>query len=1621
MNRSLSLYALFILLFFVTVAGRSQKLNDRRFPFEYPSATRANDSVMVSRIPELDVPESRLRTLLPMSVDNSTNEYWPGQLDQMQFYTCQQYAGVAYTFGYEYSRLINHPGWYWENRFPAHYTWNFLNQGGRYTGANFLHSFDIIRQQGHMTCSYYGADTAGFYLGWKSGYDNYYSGMPHRLKNVYTIPINNATGINTLRHYLYDHLDGSATGGVACFTTESYFNDAHLPSGTPEAGKSVQIFWYSLPDHGLCIVGYNDSIRYDVNNDGQYTNNIDINGDGIVDVKDWEIGGFKFANSWGTWWGDGGLCYVLYSAMGSNYEAGGVWNNKVFIVQADTGYQPLLTMKVKIDYNKRQRIRLIAGISTNVSAVVPEHTISFPIVNFQGADHVMSGFDDNPGSNAVELGLDVTPLLNWFPATGTARLFIGVEERDPDHSGSGTIMQGSFLSYTQGVQEFTATTSAVNILDNDLTLVSAIATVNTSRVQITTNELPPYQPGHHFEIQLGASGGTMPYTWTIHQNYSKQPFTATIPANNGTQLTKISDLRPYAIKALPFSFPYYGIMHDSIYINFNGFVSFEPDALTAPYTTDELAMLRMFPLISPAFSQYLTYIQSKNDGVFYHADANSAVIWWKASVLGHESNSNNNFALILYPDGRFEFRYGAMNDGPILPTIYTGISKGDNQDYDVEAQWRADTLAGHATRFLPTPNPSGIRMLPNGVLVVTHTDTTQIYSIPVRVTDEENLFDSRLLTVSTGLSITQEVVSGDDGEFRYGVPAHLKLTLVNTGSTVMNNVVIRLQSMDSSCEVTDSLVTVPVLNPGEPLILPQVFNFALTQRLPGGYLVRFALHAQKGTRFWHKILDIPVSVSVHQPWVAFHSYVINDADGKLSTGETVNLNMTMINSGDQPAANVNVTLSCSSPYITLIDTLAYFGNFTAGEIRTIENAFTIQAANNIPDGTAIPFTLTANDGIITWTSTFNISPSAPAFTIGGMIINEIPPPSAPGNTNGVLDPGDVADLVIATTNSGGFHAANSLGTLTCSSAYITINVGSFSFGDIAAGATMDAIFNVSVSPDTPINTPVTFTYTVTSGLYTAQKQFTKKIGLVIEDFETGDFSRFPWNFGGNKPWVITNIGPFEGVYSIKSGFITDNLYSDVILQRNVTIPDSISFFYKTSSEEGYDYLKFFIDGTSVAQWSGETPWTRAAFPVTVGNHTFKWQYIKDSGVSSGSDCAWIDYIGLPSIVPVGVNVSGTITYPNTVNTPLADVTVKLKNGIGAVIKTTTTNTSGIYTFTTVPPGSYSFEVTTTKPWGGVTAADALLYRKHIASIAPLAGIYLASGDVNGSGSLTAADVLLVKKRIATIINTFPVGNWFFNHTLFTVGTTNVTKDFNGIVYGDANGSYIPTGNKSVIPHQGVVALGLVSGGKHEITIPVHLTSLENLGAFQFSVQYDANKLQIKDITDWLPGIEDVTNGSPAPGILTFVWTAETHGITLVDDVLCNIHFISNSNDESGLSFTDNPTLIEFTDYNGNTFTPDLIGGAVKPVTGTGTYNSSDFTVYPNPNNGKFTLHFDTGKSSVSIKVLNALGVPVYEEKDFNVASSLTKLLDLGNQPDGVYMITVSDNLQVTSQKIVIRK
>ncbi|MFZ4564751.1 MAG: hypothetical protein ACOYNU_15335, partial [Bacteroidales bacterium] len=549
-----------------------------------------------------------------------------------------------------------------------------------------------------MTKNDCGLDTAMSALGWISGYDKYYRGMFNHLRQVYSIKINSIDGINTLRNYLYDHLENSPVGGIACFTTDaSVLNSIPLlPPGTPEAGKHIVPALHMNPNHGLAIVGYNDSIRYDVNEDGHFTNNLDINGDGVVDAEDWEIGGFKIANTYGNWWADTGFAYILYRSFAMKYEDGGVWNNRVFVVEADTAYKPLLTLKVKLEYNSRNKIRLLAGVSTDTLHEMPDRTIDFPVFNFQGGDHVMQGADSVAEAKTIEFGLDVTPLLNFVPPGTPARYFFMVEERDPEQRGYGTIQQASFINYRDGMREYPVGMQDVSIRDNNVTLVSVVVTMAKPDVHITTNTLPPLVPAQPYQVQLEASGGIAPYDWSLLENYTRLPSGGAEPMITGASIQSHETYKSFVAVALPFSFPFYGKIYDSIYINNFGFVTFEPHFLPEPYAAEEMNMLERFGAITPSFSQKYVYLADKNDGIWFQADVSHAIIRWKVSVSGSLSGSVNDFALVLFPDGRFGFRYGIMNSQGFLHTVYTGVSKGDEQNFNLETQWNANDVSGRS-------------------------------------------------------------------------------------------------------------------------------------------------------------------------------------------------------------------------------------------------------------------------------------------------------------------------------------------------------------------------------------------------------------------------------------------------------------------------------------------------------------------------------------------------------------------------------------------------------------------------------------------------------------------------------------------------------------------------------------------------------------------------------------------------------------------------------------------------------------------------------------------------------------------------------------------------------------
>lgn len=129
-----------------------------------------------------------------------------------------------------------------------------------------------------------------------------------------------------------------------------------------------------------------------------------------------------------------------------------------------------------------------------------------------------------------------------------------------------------------------------------------------------------------------------------------------------------------------------------------------------------------------------------------------------------------------------------------------------------------------------------------------------------------------------------------------------------------------------------------------------------------------------------------------------------------------------------------------------------------------------------------------------------------------------------------------------------------------------------------------------------------------------------------EGFESGDFLAYDWTMNGNAGWIINNANAYQGSFCAKSDSIGHNQSVSMTLAVDVPANGHIGFYKKVSSELSYDYLKFYIDNMQKGQWSGNSNWSYVQYPITQGQHNLKWSYIKDQGVVSGMDCAWVDNV-----------------------------------------------------------------------------------------------------------------------------------------------------------------------------------------------------------------------------------------------------------------------------------------------------------------------------------------------------------------------------------------------------------
>jgi photosystem II stability/assembly factor-like uncharacterized protein len=120
--------------------------------------------------------------------------------------------------------------------------------------------------------------------------------------------------------------------------------------------------------------------------------------------------------------------------------------------------------------------------------------------------------------------------------------------------------------------------------------------------------------------------------------------------------------------------------------------------------------------------------------------------------------------------------------------------------------------------------------------------------------------------------------------------------------------------------------------------------------------------------------------------------------------------------------------------------------------------------------------------------------------------------------------------------------------------------------------------------------------------------------------------------------------------------------------------------------------------------------------------------------------------------PTGT-VGGQVRYANNAQTPMSNTYVIAYDALDHTIRDAVqTDANGNYLFTNAPVGNYILRASTTKPWGGVNATDALRIARHFTSLQPLTGLRLQAADVNANNVINSTDALQVAQRFTGLLN-----------------------------------------------------------------------------------------------------------------------------------------------------------------------------------------------------------------------------------------------------------------------------
>lgn len=187
-----------------------------------------------------------------------------------------------------------------------------------------------------------------------------------------------------------------------------------------------------------------------------------------------------------------------------------------------------------------------------------------------------------------------------------------------------------------------------------------------------------------------------------------------------------------------------------------------------------------------------------------------------------------------------------------------------------------------------------------------------------------------------------------------------------------------------------------------------------------------------------------------------------------------------------------------------------------------------------------------------------------------------------------------------------------------------ISIATAEGGYLIDGLSAGTSYSITVEA-LDINDNIIFTDT------TSITTLTQVLTSLNEDFEGLALGQVPagWSqsAGSDFGWIVTDQRASGGTKSLGSDPNNgDNQTAAIEVTIDLAAQNTLNFDYRASTEPGFDFMYFYIDGVQQLAADNDTIWRNYNELISAGQHTLKWEFVKDGSIGSLDDRCYIDNV-----------------------------------------------------------------------------------------------------------------------------------------------------------------------------------------------------------------------------------------------------------------------------------------------------------------------------------------------------------------------------------------------------------